>query len=133
MSTYQLILYILAAVAAFVILRPLLFGGSRIHPAVAAKQIEAGTAVLIDVRDPYECRSGVAKPAALLPLSDLHSDRRLWGRFLQDNKDKLLIVYCASGIRSGTAAAQLKKEGFRVANLGGYNRWARAGLPVRIP
>jgi len=133
MSTYQLVLYVLAAVVALVILRPLLFGGARIHPAVAAKQIEAGTAVLVDVRDPYEWRSGVAGPAALLPLSDLQSDRRLWSRFLQDNKEKLLILYCASGLRSGTAAAQLKKEGFRVANLGGFNRWARAGLPVRVP
>ena|ERR1035437_2905138 len=133
MSTYQLVLYVLAAVVALVILRPLLFGGARIHPAVAAKQIEAGTAVLVDVRDPHEWRSGVAQPAALLPLSDLQSDRRLWGRFLQDNKEKLFILYCASGLRSGTAAAQLKKEGFRVANLGGFNRWARAGLPVRVP
>jgi len=131
MSTLQIVLFVLAGVAAVVILRPLLFGGVRIAPSDAAAQIAAGTAVLIDVRGPDEWRAGVAAPAVLLPLHDLQGARREWAPFLNANKDKTLILYCASGLRSGTAAGLLREEGFRVANLGGFSRWTQAGLPVR--
>ena len=87
--------------------------------------------MLIDVREPDEWRSGVAAPAQLLPLSDLQGERRRWAPFLAANKGKELILYCASGIRSGKAALLLRKEGFRTANLGGFLRWRQAGLPTR--
>ncbi|MBK9990156.1 MAG: rhodanese-like domain-containing protein [Verrucomicrobia bacterium] len=131
MTIGQLLFYSVLAAIAFFMLRPLIFGGPRITPADAAAQIAAGTAVLIDVRNPGEWRSGAAAPAALLTLGDLQGDRREWKPYLEKNKDKLLIVYCASGMRSGVAAGILKKEGFRVANLGGLGRWSQAGLPVK--
>jgi rhodanese-related sulfurtransferase len=131
MNIGQLLFYSVIAALAFLMLRPLLFGGPRITPAEAAAQVAAGTAVLIDVRNPDEWRSGVAAPAALMSLGDLQGDRREWKPYLEKNKDKLLIVYCASGMRSGVAAGILKKEGFRVANLGGFGRWSQAGLPVK--
>ena len=133
MTLGQLLFYFAFADIAFLVLRPLLFGGPRITPADAAAQVSAGTAVLIDVREPSEWASGTAAPAALLSLGDLRGERREWKPYLKKNKDKLLIVYCASGVRSGVAAGILKKEGFRVANLGGFGRWASAGLPVRKP
>ena len=97
----------------------------------AAVWLEAGEAVLIDVREPDEWRSGVAAPAQLLPLSDLQGSRSKWAPFLAANKDKELILYCASGIRSGRAALLLRKEGYKTANLGGFLRWRQAGLPTR--
>jgi len=112
-------------------LRPLLFGGPRITALQAAAEIEAGRAVLIDVRSPDEWRGGVAGPAALLPLGDLRGTRREWAPFLAEHKDKTLILYCASGMRSGVAASLLRKEGYRVANLGAFTRWGQAGLPVK--
>ncbi|MFT3780425.1 MAG: rhodanese-like domain-containing protein [Nibricoccus sp.] len=131
MTIGQLLSYLLLAVIALIILRPLIFGGLRITPAEAAAQVAAGTAVLIDVREPSEWASGSAAPAALLSLSDLQRERRDWKAYLEKNKDKLLILYCASGMRSGTAASVLKKEGYRVANLGGFRRWSSAGLPTK--
>lgn len=131
MTIGQLLFYSVLAAIAFLMLRPLIFGGPRITPTDAAAQVSAGTAVLIDVREPSEWASGTAAPAALLSLSDLRSDRREWKPFLEKNRDKLLIIYCASGMRSGVASGILKKEGFRVANLGGFGRWSQAGLPVK--
>jgi len=131
MTIGQLLFYTVLAAISFMILRPLIFGGPRITPTDAAEQVASGTAVLIDVREPSEWRNGAAAPAALLSLSSLKGDRRDWKPYLEANKDKLLIFYCASGMRSGVAAGTLKKEGYRVANLGGFSRWSSAGLPVK--
>lgn len=131
MTIGQLLFYSILAAIAFFMLRPLIFGGPRITPADAAAQVAAGNAVLVDVREPSEWASGVAAPAALLSLGDLQSERHEWKPFLETNKDKLIILYCASGMRSGMAAGILKKEGYRVANLGGFGRWKTSGLPTK--
>jgi len=131
MTLQQLLLGLIACIAAFIILRPLLFAGRRIAPAVAQQKLQSGEAVLIDVREPGERKSGVAGPALLLPASDLLGERRQWKPFLAANKNKELILYCASGIRSGNAAMILRKEGFKTANLGGLSRWRDIGLPMR--
>ena len=131
MTLQQLLLGLIACIAAFIILRPLLFAGRRIAPAVAQQKLQSGEAVLIDVREPGERKSGVAGPAVLLPGSDLLGERRQWKPFLAANKNKELILYCASGIRSGNAAMILRKEGFKTANLGGLSRWRDIGLPMR--
>jgi len=133
MTIQQLLVFALAAVIAVLFLRPLLFGGPRISAADAAAKLKAGTAVLVDVREPGEWRSGVAQPAALLPFSDLRGPRQQWGAFLAKHREKQIILYCASGLRSGSAASLLRKEGFTVANLGGFFAWAQAGLPVKKP
>src|SRR5215218_4499106 len=79
---------------------------AKISPAEAAKRVAAGTAVLIDVREPAEwAESGVAAPAELLPMSDFNGDQKLWKPFLAANAGKELIVYCRSGNRSGKVAA----------------------------
>ncbi|MFT3868166.1 MAG: rhodanese-like domain-containing protein [Nibricoccus sp.] len=131
MTIGQIFFYSLLVASAFFLLRPLILGGSRIAPGDAAAQIAAGSAILVDVLEPSEWANGAAAPAALLSLSDLQGERREWKPYLLQNKDKLVILYCASGLRSGTAAGILKKEGYRVANLGGYRRWQSAGLPTK--
>ena len=133
MTLLQLFLLFVAAIGAFMVLRPLLFGGKRLSVAEAQQKLAEGTAVLVDVREPGEWASGVAAPAALLPVSDLLGDRRKWKPFLKANRGKEILLYCASGIRSGNAAMVLRKEGFTTANLGSFRRWAGAGLPVRKP
>ena len=132
MTVFQLLVFLLAFAMAFTLLRPLIFGGRRIHAFEARQKIESGEAVLVDVREADEWRDGVAAGAELLPLSDLQGARRKWEPFLAAHKDKEIILYCASGLRSGTAALRLKKEGFRAVNLGAFRRWRSAGLPTRI-
>jgi len=126
------LLLILLLVVAFIVVQRVMAGPS-VDPAEAAQRVAAGTAVLIDVREPDEWAGGVAEPALLCSLSDLRGGRAQWAAVLEANKDKELIVYCASGARSGVAASVLRKEGFNVVNAGGYAAWRAAGLPVVIP
>jgi rhodanese-related sulfurtransferase len=126
------LLVLFALVASFLAVKQLL-GGSVLDAAEAARRVDAGTAILVDVREPAEWTSGVAASAALLPLSDLKSGRQQWRAFLVDHRDKELILYCASGLRSGWAAGLLRKEGFRTQNAGSFQSWSAAGLPVRNP
>jgi len=104
-----------------------------VAPAEAAARLKSGNAVLIDVREPDEWAGGVAAPAVLLSLSELRGDRKAWKPFLEKNRDKELLLYCRSGNRSGQAAAILAKEGFKIANVGGFSAWKSAGLPTRKP
>ena len=47
------------------------------------------------------------------------------------DRDQTVYVYCASGHRSGRAAAILEEMGFdRVVNAGGIGDLERAGAPV---
>jgi len=133
MNSSTLLTIVVLVVLFVFVLRPMLFGGPRISAVEAQARLQAGEAVLVDVREPGEWLSGVAKPAKLLPMSDLNNGRRQWKAFLAENKDKLIIVYCASGMRSGSVCAKLRKEGHKVANLGGFGSWSNAGLPTRVP
>lgn len=108
-------------------------GVRSISPQDAARLIAGGSAVLVDVREPLEWAGGVAKPANLLPMSDLSGKREKWKPFLASLGDRELILYCHSGGRSGSSARLLAAEGFSVANLGGFKAWRDANLPVCKP
>lgn len=103
----------------------------KIPAAEAAKLVAAGKAVLVDCREPAEWESGVAQPAALLPKSDFDGERKQWKEFLAANKGKQVLVYCASGTRSGMIANALKQQGIDAANAGRLRDWTAAGLPTR--
>lgn len=104
-----------------------------ISPAEAAKLVAAGTAVLVDVREPAEwTESGVAAPAVLLAKSEFDAAQAgEWKPFLEKSRGKEIILYCRSGRRSGAVAAALADLGYKVANAGGFKDWQAAGLPVR--
>lgn len=82
-------------------------------------------AVLIDVREPAEWRTGHAPRARHVPLDRLDREvRRL-------RTEVPVVVMCASGMRSRTAAARLRAAGLRATSLsGGLMAWRRAGGPV---
>lgn len=92
---------------------------------------EAKHGLLLDVRTPGEVARGKLAGASVIDFNG--------GKFEQKvallAKDKPIFVYCASGNRSGQAAAQMQKLGFReVYNLtGGMRAWNAAGLPVEQP
>lgn len=102
----------------------------RATPADSMARLRSGKALLVDVREPGEWRSGVAHSAALLPLSDLTGERVKWKPFLAGVADRELLLYCASGARSRMAANVLAAEGFRAANAGGLVDWAQAGWTI---
>ena len=126
------LLLILVAVILVLVVTSRALAGDILPASEAASRVAAGTAVLVDVREPGEwADGGVAEPANLLSLSDLRGDRTGWKSFLAENKDKELILYCRSCNRSGIAARILTKEGFNVANAGGFRDCVAAGLPTR--
>ncbi len=80
---------------------------------------------VIDVREPYELRSGVVPGAKAIPLGHLEREAP------ELPKDKRYAVICASGNRSQSAASYLAEEGFHVANVvGGMSLWIGGGHPV---
>ncbi|HVU35074.1 MAG TPA: rhodanese-like domain-containing protein [Opitutaceae bacterium] len=105
----------------------------RVDPAAAAARIRAGDALLVDVRESREWSGGVALHAKLLPLSDLTGGRSQWRDFLAAVGEREVLLYCASGMRSGSAARLLAAEGIRAANSGGLSDWAAAGWPIVAP
>lgn len=82
-------------------------------------------AVLVDVREPAEWRSGHAPRARHIPLGRLAQEtRRL-------PSDTPVVVMCASGMRSRGAAAHLRAAGYRATSLsGGLAAWRAAGGAV---
>ena len=99
-------------------------------PADCASRIRNGEALLVDVREPAEWAGGVAESAKLLSFSDLNGPRAQWKQFLAEAKDREILLYCASGARSGMAARLLVSEGVRAANKGGIGDWLDAGWPM---
>jgi len=124
------LLPLLAALAVFFVARTLWRARPQIKPDALRAALKAGTAILIDVREPAEWTSGTAKNAALLPMSDLRGGREQWNAFLKKNHGKQLLVYCQSGSRSAFAAAQLRGEGLNALNAGSLAALERAGWPV---
>lgn len=126
-------LLLLVAFMIFMVARALIAARPGIPLDDAKTALQSGTAVLIDVREPSEWPAGVAKQAALLPLSDLRGARNQWRAFLEKNRGQRLLLYCASGARSGAASALLRREGFDAVNTGGLRDWDKAGWPVCSP
>ncbi len=84
--------------------------------AAPAKDKIKGGALVVDVRTAGEFKGGHVDGALNIPVQELES--RLGE--LKD-KQRAIVVYCASGMRSARAAAILKKAGFAdVTNAGGY-------------
>ncbi|MCB1131218.1 MAG: rhodanese-like domain-containing protein [Verrucomicrobiae bacterium] len=78
-------------------------------------------AAVIDVRSPGEFQSGHLPQAVNIPLDLIETDLP---RQYPD-KGQVLLLHCASGMRSSVAARKLKALGYANAhNLGSYQRAA---------
>jgi molybdopterin/thiamine biosynthesis adenylyltransferase/rhodanese-related sulfurtransferase len=103
----------------------------EVAPEVLAARLRAGDApVLLDVREPDESAEGHLPGALLVPRGtlELGIERRV-------GREREIVVYCASGVRSVLAARTLLDMGYgRVSSLaGGFGRWSDLGLPRTQP
>lgn len=73
-----------------------------------------GKVEIIDIREPYEYKSGTLKTAKNIPMGNLVSEP---SKYL--NKEKTYYIMCQSGGRSGRASKVLQKQGFNVINVAG--------------
>ena len=84
--------------------------------------------VILDVRTQSEYDAGHIQNATLIPVSELG------GRLGELDKNREILVYCASGGRSATASQTLVENGFsKVYNmLGGITAWKNAWYWIEI-
>jgi rhodanese-related sulfurtransferase len=107
----------------------------RLGPFEARAAADAG-ALIVDTRCAEARAANGHSPGSIhVPLSVLywrldppsgHNDKA------HSDRERRIIVVCADGYSSSLAAATLRDLGFsRATDLdGGFNGWARAGLPV---
>ena len=98
----------------------------KLSPQQVRERIDAGSAVLVDIREPDEFARSHVKGAQSQPLST-------WEKaHLSIDPDADVIFTCRSGMRTAGAcdrlAARVNGDAF-VLN-GGLDAWAKAGLPV---
>ena len=103
-------------------------GVHEVDCAGALQLINHKEAVVVDVREPDEFKSGHVLNSKHIPLGKL---RERIGE-LERNREQPIVVVCRSGNRSATACALLGKEGFaQVYNLaGGVMAWQKSSLPL---
>ena len=80
-------------------------------------ELLANGAIVIDVRTKAEFSSGHYKGSKNIPLDQLSSHVNEIKKY-----NKPIVVCCASGMRSSSAASTLKKEGVEVYNEWGWMR-----------
>lgn len=91
---------------------------SQISLADAHKQLK-DNALILDVRSQAEFRSGHLPQAINIPLDEINQSA---AKQLPD-RNRALLLHCASGMRSGLARRKLIALGYtKVFNLGSYGR-----------
>jgi phage shock protein E len=105
-------------IAAIVVVIFMMKKAGQISPKDALAHLKSG-ALVIDVRSPGEFSSGHLPAAINIPLDEIETavPKRM------KDKNQVLLLHCASGMRSGMAKSKLKCLGYANAfNLGSYGR-----------
>ncbi len=104
-----------------------LFGGNVKKVAVSEFEalMKGPNAVVLDVRTEREFLTGHIKDAVNIDFYKLES------KLHQLDKNKVYLVYCASGGRSLLACKLMSKLGFNCYDLkGGIKAWIKEGKPI---
>jgi len=97
----------------------------------ARSEFEAGRAVLIDIREPQEHATGVARGAQLLPMRQIPA--RL-AEIPTDPQQPVLLI-CNTQNRSMATLKVLREKGYAHVRYveGGMSEWVRRGWSVVAP
>ena len=92
------------------------------------KRLSAGSAVLVDIREPDEFARSHIAGALSRPLSQWESAH------LAIAPDSDVVFTCRSGARTAGACTRLaaRLQGTAFVLAGGINAWSRAGLPLEV-
>lgn len=107
----------------------------NLTPKQVNDEISQGKATLIDIREQDELeKTGSISGSVHAPrgLIEFYADPSHPYHKPEFDRNKRLILHCASGGRSALAATTLKQMGYEnVAHMdGGINAWKTAGLPT---
>jgi rhodanese-related sulfurtransferase len=131
-APFHLILFGVVVISGGMLLFPLftrsMRGGTEVDPMGAVQLINRKDAVVIDIRSDKEYSLGHITGARNIPEANLESRMKE----IEKLKSMSVIVACASGRRSATAAGVLRKSGFTEASTlrGGIAAWQQAGMPL---
>lgn len=101
---------------------------TALSPFEATQKMNAGEAVILDVRDESEFKGGHLLNARSMPVNKLAERMHEIEKF----KEKDILIYCDNGMRTSRALSKLKKSGFtQLSSLaGGLVAWEKANLPT---
>lgn len=107
----------------------------NLSPQQVQEELSNGNATLIDIREADELKQNGKIPGsthAPRGMLEFYADSSLPYHKPEFDKNKRIILHCASGGRSALAAATLKQMGYEnVAHLdGGLKAWKEAGMEV---
>lgn len=97
----------------------------EVTPAETQAALADGSAVVVDVREPYEREAGYIEGTRHIELERLASQ--------SDSlpKDAQVIFHCRAGVRSAMAAQAFRAAGMNAWSMaGGIKRWDDEGLPL---
>jgi rhodanese-related sulfurtransferase len=102
-----------------------------------AKEMVAGGALLLDIRDAPELeKMGRAEGSHHVPrgMLEFRADPESPYHDPELRRDRPVVLHCASGGRAALAGKLLKDMGYeQVYNLGGFKDWKEGGGPVIEP
>lgn len=104
---------------------------NEIDTNAAAARIEAGGAIVLDVREPDEYEQGALPDA--LHIARGHLEAQIESNVI--DKSTPLVVYCAGGVRSAFAAKTLQELGYSdvYSMMGGFGKWKDEGRAWSTP
>jgi rhodanese-related sulfurtransferase len=108
----------------------------NLTPAQVNEEISKGDVTIIDLREADELKQNGEIPGAVHAprgMLEFYADPSMPYYKPEFNKNKRIILHCASGGRSALAASTLKQMGYQnVAHMdGGFKAWKEAGMPVK--
>ena len=97
----------------------------------ARTALEKSSMMVIDIREPSEHATGVAKGAVLMPIAQI--SKRL-GELPKPGTQPFLVI-CNTQNRSSRITEQLRAIGYTNASyvVGGMSQWAQRGWPMIKP
>jgi len=98
-----------------------------VDPVTVRGWVDAGEAVLVDVRELQEYAAEHIRGALFNPLSTFAPAQ------VPNPSDKRLVIHCNSGVRCGMAAARLVETGWsgKIHRMqGGIQGWKATGGPT---
>ena len=105
----------------------------RLDPAEVRNRMNRADVLIVDVRDAPELAGGKLKGATHVSrgMLEFRADPDSPYHDPAFQKDKTVLVYCASGGRSALSGKTLKDLGYRsVFNAGGFKELADAGVEI---
>jgi rhodanese-related sulfurtransferase len=97
-----------------------------LQPCDAAARLNEGGWQLLDVRTDEEVAEGIIAGATHIEMAQLSV------RAGEIERERPVLVYCHSGVRSAAAVEAMRAAGWDAYDLaGGIAAWSEAGLPVK--